>query len=219
MKKIFTTFAAVLCFGFCMAINYTSAANIKALATEDSIPSVTVLGSKADTIGSYAIFWAGNDSVSEYYDVQLATCDTVAYTYVPFCELAAKTNAFGITGYPGYFAVSTRSVVKYGDNYTTIGNYGAKEDVVAAWENAWKASVAADSICLNPGAYIVFVAGMSSKGEVTESSDYEIIVVKDAEQGVEIVTDKFPAVKTVENGKVVILKNGAKYDVMGNRIQ
>jgi hypothetical protein len=39
------------------------------------------------------------------------------------------------------------------------------------------------------------------------------------EQGVENVNDVVKAVKMIENGQVIIIKNGVKYNVMGARVR
>lgn len=146
--------------------------------------------------------------------------DTATYSYSLIADLASYSRAFAIDGYDGYFSISTDLVLEYGDNYSTIGDYGASADVIAKWQAAWEASVNSD-LTLKAGTYVIFVEGIDLSFNTTEAYDYAIVEIADTTTDISTTFDEMPKVKYLDTktNTLYILRDGKKYDVMGRCIK
>jgi len=173
------------------------------------------------TPGVISIVWQADTTLSFGYDIMLAQFNEANSSANNFAELAAYDYFFTVEGYPGYLSCSTDLVLKYGDNYSTIGTYGAPAEIVAAWQATWETCVADETLfTLNPGLYVIFVKGFDENFETTEDQVYKIAEVASQSQDINIVNSNNITGKYLDtNGKLYILKNGKMYNMMGNKIK
>lgn len=220
MKKLFTLFTAVLVSIFCMAVSLDHS-SVRLVESNNAEVEDTVSIYYTDLEdGVLSVIWQGDSTKSKIYNLYLATFDTATYNYQGFAELAAYSKAFAISGYDGFYSCSTDLVLQYGDNYTTIGEFGASSDVVAAWQSAWNASVNEDN-SLKPGFYVLFIEGDDLDWNTTEVEDYVIFEVEDVStQANEVVIVKAKNATKYFNGKNIVITNGVdKFDISGRKIE
>ena len=218
MKKLLT----ILAFLF---------ASISIMAAQSLQPKKIVKAEKADGVSIYYaaeedkgiidIIWQGDSALSPAYDVQIGRLDTIEMDYGLITDLASYSSNFAIDGYDGYFAISSDICIKYGDNYSTIGDYGATEAQIAKWQVAWEASVNESDNTLKAGVYVIFVEGIDLSFNTTEDYDYAIVEIKDtATDAVTVIESVKKSIKFINpKGQFVIYSNGSFYNQLGQKVQ
>lgn len=217
MKKFFLIFAVIL---FSISMMAAPHLQSKKLVKVDTDTAVSIVYAEEDTTGIIGIVWQADSTLSKAYDIQLGLLDTVAMTYSLIADLASYSRAFAIDGYDGYFSISTDLILKYGDNYSTISDYGADEATVAKWQAAWEASVNESDFTLKVGTYIIFVEGIDLSFNTTEEYDYAIIEIANTTSGIEdvnVINESFKYLDT-NTGNLYILRDGKKYNILGTYI-
>ena len=172
--------------------------------------------------GIIDIIWQGDSAISPAYDIQIGRLDTATYDYGLITDLASYSSNFAIDGYDGYFAISSDLCLEYGDNYSTIGDYGASADVIAKWQAAWEASVNEADYTLKAGVYVIFVEGIDLSFNTTEDYDYAIVEIEadTATDALEITNVANKSIKFINpKGQLMIYSNGKFYDQMGRKIE
>jgi hypothetical protein len=219
MKKIFTISMAILVSSFAIATPRLQAKKIAKEVKADA--EVTIYYADEEDPGIIEIIWQGDSEISPAYDVQIGRLDTATYDYGLITDIASYSSNFAVDGYDGYFAISSDLCIEYGDNYSTIGDYGASADVIAKWQAAWEASVNEADYTLKAGFYIIFVEGMDLSFNTTEDYDYAIVEIKDVTTGTsELIENEKKSLKFINpSGRMIIFSNGAYYDCLGRKIQ
>ena len=218
MKKFLTI--VVLLFAS-LSIIAAPKLSLKKLAKAAGDSAVTIVYAEEDTTGVIGIIWQADSTLSKAYDIQLGLLDTATYSYLLIADLASYSRAFAIDGYDGYFSISSDLVLEYGDNYSTIGNYGATEAQIAKWQAAWEASVNESDFKLKAGTYVIFVEGIDLSFNTTEAYDYAIVEIADTTTDITTIVDEMPKVKYLDprTNTLYILRDGKKYDVMGRIVK
>lgn len=217
MKKLFTIFAAIL---MCLSLMAAPRLQSKKLVKADG-DAVSIVYAEEDESGIIGIIWQADSTLSKAYDIQIGLLDTITYSYSLIADLASYSRAFAIDGYDGYFSISSDLVLEYGDNYSTIGDYGADAATIAKWQAAWEASVNEADFTLKSGTYVIFVEGIDLSFNTTEEYDYAIVEIAE-----EVPTDlnsvfenKSKSFKFMKGDKIYIINNNTLYDVMGRKIK
>ena len=168
----------------------------------------------------FGIVWTTDSVKCDAYKVDMILFDTTTYNGAFFATVATYAENYVIPNY-SYYGVTTSNILKYGDNYQTIGAKGASQEVVNAWEAAWNNSVNEDGETLKPGYYIIQVTGIDSVFNVTAVAKYVVVNVKNLASDINSVFFNKNA-----NGKYMdpitntlyIIRDDKKYDIQGNRI-
>ena len=217
MKKLIMILAAIL---FSFSLVAAPRLQSKKLVKADTDAAVSILYAEEDEPGIIGIIWQADSTLSKAYDIQLGLLDTATYSYSLISDLASYSRAFAIDGYEGYFSISSDLVLEYGDNYSTIGNYGATEAQIAKWQAAWEASVNVSDFTLKAGTYVIFVEGIDLSFNTTEEYDYAIVeIVEDVTTDVINISTSKKSIKFINpKGQLMIYSNGHLYDQLGHKI-
>lgn len=196
MKRIFTLFALIF-------VLFSAKATITNFQTY-------VDGTEVE------FYWQGDTTLSPVYEVGIL--ETTQYNYISY--VGAYARAFVVAN--GWFGCSTNIVLENGYNYsdyegTAAAEYFPKED--------WDASVDSLStgLTLKPGTYIVYVEGYDGAYKnVTEEMAYDIVEIEEPiasdlnETGL---VEKDNAKKISINGRLLIIRDNAIYDVYGRKVK
>ena len=169
--------------------------------------------------GVIGFIWQADTAKSQVYVITLSNLDESTYSAYNFSSLAAYNSSFTIDDYPGYLQCYTDLVLEYGDNYSTIGELGASESVIASWKSIWDESVT-DEFLLNPGLYVIFIEGVDVSFNTTEEEAYKIVKIEETSTGIKEVEN--PSVNNkflTPNGKIYIIKNDNIYNILGYKLK
>lgn len=210
MKKLLISLICILFANFSMAnINKNVA---------DTIRFVDVVEINN---GEFGVVWTTDSVKCDAYKVDMVLFDTATYTGAFFATVATYAENYVISN-SSYYGVTTSNILKYGDNYQTIGAKGASQEVIDAWETAWNNSVNENGETLKPGYYIIQVTGIDSMFNVIAAANYIMVNVKNVTTDINSVFFNKKA-----NGKYMdpitntlyIIRDDKKYNIQGNRIK
>ena len=168
--------------------------------------------------GIVDIIWQAGVETSEVFSIELARLDTTTYDAASFVQLNHYNSTFAVEGYPGYYQLYSDMLLQYGMNYEVIGDYGASQEIIDAWQSAWNASVNDDGLTLKSGVYVVFVEGLNMSFETTETYNFAMFTIEDATPIENVVSTSAP-VKYMKDNALYLLKNGNVYNIYGTLVK
>ena len=148
----------------------------------------------------------------------LYSADITTYQTTPIAYIASSAASFAISGYQGYFGVSSTAMFTYGQTYLTLkNNPNVPAETLAKFKEGWENNVDESDLTLKAGYYFFTVKGYDATGQtITEATNQNLIQVAGKTEAVENVFESTKPVKFIApDGQVRILRDGKMYNMSG----
>ena len=174
----------------------------------DTIQAVMAQESQTQP-GNMSIIWMADSTKSALYQVYLYAADMTNYTLTPIGYYINYANVFALSGYPDYYGMSSKALLQYGTNYTTLkDNPSVSPEALAAFKEGWENNVDTSDYTLKAGYYYVIVTGYDAMWEnITEEANGTLVEMVGKTEPVDPEEPVTLTIKQAENGCVKLEVN------------